>query len=56
MYLTNKTDVANHPIKSNILKLNYQKILLFVKNGTIGIFTLFASIVLIKVLFVLVNL
>lgn len=55
MYLTKQNSVANHPIKLNILKPNYQKILLLVKNGTIGVFTLFASIVLIKILFVLVN-
>jgi hypothetical protein len=55
MYLTKQTVVANQPIKLNILKPNYQKIISFAKNTVIGIFSLLASIILIKVMFVIIN-
>ena len=55
MYLTKPTVLVNQPIKLNILKPNYQKKLSFTKNAGIGIFSLLASIVLIKVLFVIIN-
>lgn len=51
MYLTKPTFLVNQPIKLNILKPNYQKIISFAKNAGIGIFCLLASIVLIKILF-----
>jgi hypothetical protein len=55
MYLTKQSVEANQPIKLNILKPNYQKIISFAKNATIGVLSLFASIVLIKVLFTIIN-
>ena len=56
MYLTKPTILVNQPIKLNILKPNYQKIISFAKNTVIGIFSLLASIVMIKVMFVIINL
>ena len=55
MYLTKQSVEANQPIKLNILKPNYQKIISFAKNITIGVLSLLASIVLIKVMFVIIN-
>ena len=55
MYLTKPTILVNQPIKLNILKPNYQKIISFAKNTVIGIFSLLASIILIKVMFVIIN-
>ncbi len=55
MYFTKQSVVANQPIKLNILKPNYQKIISFAKNTTIGVLSLLASIVLIKVLFTIIN-
>ena len=55
MYLTKPTILVNQPIKLNILKPNYQKIISFAKNITIGVLSLLASIVLIKVLFTIIN-
>jgi hypothetical protein len=55
MYLTKQSVEANQPIILNILKPNYQKIISFAKNATIGVLSLLASIVLIKVLFTIIN-
>ncbi len=51
MYLTKQTVIANQPIRLNTLKIKTPNIKALVINIIIGIFSLLASIVLIKILF-----